>query len=82
MFPAIRGAQIANKKLSICPQKGEILTESVENPHFICVRLGDVQNHLALGKDSAGTLSPQQHDRHVLKVYGRGKGGEKGDGER
>lgn len=71
-----------SKKLSICPQKGEILTESMENPHFLCVRLGDMQNHLVLGKDSAGTLSPQQHERHVLKVYSRGKGGERGHGEK
>ena len=64
--------------------KEEILTDSMENPHFIRVRLGDVQDHLVLSKDSAGTLRPQQHDGHVLKVYGgpgRGKM-ERGDMER
>lgn len=54
-------------------RKEEILTDSMENPHFIRIRLRDVQDHLVLSKDSAGTLSPQQHDGHVLKVYRGGK---------
>lgn len=90
MFPAIRGAQplaTVNRNIRICPprvthgRKEEILTDSMENPHFIRIRLRDVQDHLVLSKDSAGTLSLQHHDRHVLKVY-RGWGGkmERADG--
>lgn len=59
--------------------KEGILTDSMENPHFICIRLGDVQDHLVLSKDSAGTLSPQQHDGHVLKVYGAEEDGKRGE---
>lgn len=90
MFPAIRGTQplaTVNKNIRIRPprvthgRKEEILTDSMENPHFIRIRLRDVQDHLVLSKDSTGTLSLQQHDRHVLKVY-RGWGGkmERADG--
>lgn len=56
----------------------EILTYGMENTHFVCVRLGDVQDQLVLSKDIAGTLSPQQHHRHVLEVYG-GKATRRGD---
>lgn len=84
MFPAIRGAKplaTVNKNIRIRPprvthgRKEEILTDSMENPHFIRIRLRDVQDHLVLSKDSAGTLSLQHHNRHVLKVYKGGMGG-------
>lgn len=37
-----------------------------------------MKNKLVVSKDTAGTLSPQQHHRHVLQVYG-GKETERGD---
>lgn len=62
--------------------KAEVLTDGVENPHFVRVGLGDVQHHLALGEDGAGPLGPQQHHGHVLQVWGtqgtRGEGMEAG----
>lgn len=48
----------------------EALTGGVENPHFVRVALGDVQNHAVLGEDGAGAARPQQHHRHVLQVWG------------
>lgn len=48
----------------------EVLTDSVENPHFVRIALGDVQHHRVLSEDGAGSLGPQQHHRHVLEVCG------------
>lgn len=76
MFPAIRGAKplaTVNKNIRIRPprvthgRKEEILTDSMENPHFIRIRLRDVQDHLVLSKDSAGTLSLQHHNKSEAK---------------
>lgn len=85
MLPATRGAQpsaTANRIDGDSPRdhawKKEILTDSMENPHFLRIQLRDMQDNLVLGKDSTGPLSPQQHDGHVLKVYG-GEKMERGD---
>lgn len=49
---------------------GHELTAGVEDPHPLGVIAGGVEDKSVVVEEGSGTLSPQNHDRHVFQVCG------------